>query len=128
MADFFLALGPGIYRSGSRVVQTQADGEAWVRAYDDLLEKNDALVMILDAAQRPGPEAGKPLALWLKARRDVLATKVKLALYVVTDQAERAAMEDRSVKAAKAFPYPTAFVGSFDEAERLAAEALAPAR
>ncbi|EQA99801.1 hypothetical protein L288_19135 [Sphingobium quisquiliarum P25] len=95
MADFFLGLRPGIYRSGSRVMQTQADGEAWARAYDDLLDKNDAIVMILDAAQRPGPEAGKPLALWLKARREVLAAKVKLALYVVTDAAERTAMEER---------------------------------
>ncbi|MDD3674798.1 MAG: hypothetical protein WCY92_11205 [Novosphingobium sp.] len=124
MDQFFVALKPGIYRSGSRMMETQADGEAWTRAYDDLLEKNAALVIILDAAQRPGPEAGKPLALWLKARRDVLAAKVRLALYVVTDAAERAAMEERSTRTAKAFPYPTAFVGSFADAEEIAADTL----
>jgi len=125
MADFFVALRPGIYRSGSRVIQTQADGEAWTQAYDELLDRNDALVVILDAAQRPGLEAGKPLALWFKARRDVLASKVRLAAYVVADPAERAAMEERGARAAKAFPYPTVFAGSFEEAERLAAKALA---
>lgn len=124
MADFFIPLRPGIYRSGSRVMQSATDGEAWTRAYDDLLEKNDVVVVIPDAAQRPGPEAGKPLALWLKARREVLAAKVRLAAYVVADPAERAAMEERGARTAKAFPYPTAFVGSFEEAERLAVTAL----
>lgn len=95
MSDFFVGLRPGVYRSGARIMQTEADGQAWTRAYDALLETNDALVVILDAAQRPGPEAGKPLALWLKARREVLAAKVRLAIYVVEDADERAAMEDR---------------------------------
>lgn len=124
MTDFFIPLGAGVYRSGTRVMQTEADGQAWTRAYDDLLEKNDALVVILDASQRPGVEAGKPLALWLKARRTELANKVKLALYVVADAAERAAMEERSARSAKAFPYPTAFVSSFEEAEQIALQAL----
>lgn len=130
MNQFFVALEPGIYRSGSRIMETAADGEEWTRAYDDLLEQNDALVVILDAAQRPGPEAGKPLAIWLKARRDTLAAKVRLALYVVEDAAERATMEERSTRTAKAFPYPTAFVGSFSEAEQIAADTLGldPAR
>jgi len=127
MDDFFTPLAPGIYRSGSRLMQTREDGEAWTRAYDALLEQNDALIVILDAAQRPGPEAGKPLALWLKARREALAAKVKLAIYVVEDAAERAVMEERSARSAKAWPYPTAFIGSFPEAEELATRALGEA-
>ncbi len=105
-------------------MRSERDAHAWTRAYDHLLEKNDQLVLILDATQRPGPEAGKPLALWLKARREMLATKVRLAVYVVTDPGERVEMERRSARAAKAWPYPTAFAGSFEEAERRAVEAL----
>ncbi|MFC6623891.1 MULTISPECIES: hypothetical protein [Sphingomonadaceae] len=124
MNSFFVPLGPGIYRSGTRVMETEDDGNAWTQAYDALIEKHDAVVVILDAAQRPGPEAGKPLALWLKARRETLAAKVKLAIYVVEDAAERKFMEERSNRASIAFPYPTAFVGSFADAEQLAARTL----
>lgn len=124
MANFFVSLGSGIYRSGTRVMETEADGEAWTQAYDALLEKHDVVVVILDAAQRPGPAAGKPLALWLKTRRETLAAKVKLAIYVVEDPAERKVMEERSNRASKAFPYPTAFVGSFADGEQLAARTL----
>ncbi len=124
MSAFFVSLRPGIYCSGTRAMQSEADGEAWTRAYDDLLEKNEAIVVILDAAQRPGPRAGKPLALWLKARRDVLAAKVRLAIYVVSEVAERIVMEENSARAAKSWPYPTALVGSFEEAEQRAMQAL----
>ncbi len=95
MADFFIPLHPGIYRSGS-------------------------LVMILDAAQRPSREAGKPLALWLKARRDVLARKVRLGIYVVEDPVIRADLEATAPKAAKAWPFPRAIAASFAEAEQAA--------
>lgn len=80
--------------------------------------------MIFDAAQRPGPKAGKPLALWLKARREVLAVKVGLAVYVVSEAAERRVLEESSARAAKTWPYPTAVAGSLEEAEQRALRAL----
>ena len=125
MADFFVPLAEGIYRSGSRPLKSAADGEAWTAAYDRLLARHDAVVTIVDAALRPAPQAGKPLARWLKARREELGAKVRLTIYVAEDAGERAALEERSAKAGKAFPYPTAVAASFEEAGHLARAALA---
>ena len=128
MTDFFVPLAEGIYRSGSRLLQNAADGVAWTEAYDHLLARHDAVVTIVDAAQRPAPQAGKPLAQWLKARREELGAKVRLTVYVVEDAGERAAMEERTAKAGQAFPYPIAVAASFEEAEHLARTALAAGR
>lgn len=70
---FFAEVTPGLYRSTGRVPASAADGEQWVRDYDRLLAADAPIALLLDSAQRPSAEAGRPLALWLKARRERLA-------------------------------------------------------
>ena len=119
---FFTAVAPGLYRSTERALITAADGERWARDYDALLAAGTPLALLLDSAQRPSAEAGRPLALWLKARCDVLATLVRGAVFVVPDAAERAAWQARldAASGRSPWPYRTAVAADWTAAEHLA--------
>ncbi|MBB3475317.1 hypothetical protein [Sphingomonas sp. BK345] len=124
---FFTAIAPGLHRSTGRALTTAADGEYWTHDYDALLAAGTPLALLLDGAQRPSAEAGRPLALWLKARRDVLATLVRGAVFVVPDPAERGAWQARLDAAGgrSPWPYRTAVAADWAAAERLARDWLA---
>ena len=95
------------------------DGAQWTREYDAILGEEQPFAVIVNAAQRPQPPAGKPMALWMKSRKAQLGAWVCATVYIVEDDALRADFERTSDKRQKASPYPMAFVAT--EAEALAA-------
>lgn len=119
---FFTAVAPGLYRSTDRALITAADGERWTGDDDALLAAGTKLALLLDGAHRPSAEAGRPLARWLKARRDVSATLVRGAVFVVPDADERAAWQARLDAAGGRSPWPYLIAAA---ADRAAAERLA---
>ncbi len=104
---FFREIEPGIFRADG-ALQTERDGEDWTREYDALLDLGRPFAVIANVVDRPQPPAGKPLVLWMKARKEKLAALVKLSVYIAEDAAERSALEDGLPKRAKASPYPMA--------------------
>lgn len=111
---FFTAVAAGLYRSTDRVLITAANGERWTGDDDALLAAGTKLALLLDGAHRPSAQAGRPLARWLKARRDVSATLVRGAVFVVPDAAG-----GRSP-----WPYLIAAAADWAAAERLARDWL----
>jgi hypothetical protein len=108
---FFREIEPGIFRA-DRALQTERDGEDWTREYDALLDLGQPFAVIANVVGRPRPPAGKPLVLWMKARKEKLAALVKLSVYIAGDAVERSALEDGLPKRAKASPYPMAVAAS----------------
>lgn len=110
---FFREAEPNIFVATGRLA-TEDDGRTWTIEYDALLAPGRPIAIIANARDRPQPPAGKPMALWMKARRNELARLVKLVVYVVEDAAARTALERNLPDRAKTSPYPMAV--SADEA------------
>jgi hypothetical protein len=116
---FFKSIEPGIYAGTSAPLASEDDGAQWTREYDAILGEEQPFAVIVNAAQRPQPPAGKPMALWMKSRKAQLGAWVCATVYIVEDDALRADFERSSDKRQKASPYPMTFVAT--EAEALAA-------
>lgn len=112
---FFREAEPDIFVATGQLI-TEQDGQDWVAEYDRLLARDRPLVVIAHAQDRPQPPAGKPMILWMKARKADLRRLVKQTIYVVVDAVERAEMERALPGRAKASPYPMAVAESEAEA------------
>ena len=121
---FFRQAEPGIFHAIG-ALETEQDGIDWTTEYDTLLAQGRPFAVIVDVADRPPlPPAGKPMVLWLKARKAELGRLVKLTLYVVENAAERAEMQRSLPGRAKASPYPMALAASKAEAIAMARASL----
>lgn len=120
---FFKEAEPDIFIATGQLVSEQ-DGKEWVAEYDQLLARDRPLVVIAHAEDRPQPPAGKPMILWMKARKADLGRLVKCTIYVVKDETERAEMERLLPGRAKASPYPMAVAASEAGAILMARESL----
>lgn len=116
---FFTKLEPGIYAGTDATLASEDDGTLWTREYDAILGEEQPFAVIVNAAQRPQPPAGKPMALWMKSRKAQLGAWVCATVYIVEDAALRADFLRSADKRQKATPYPMHFVAT--EAEALAA-------
>ncbi|MGN6303185.1 MAG: hypothetical protein ACTHNH_00100 [Mesorhizobium sp.] len=112
---YFREIEPDIYTAAG-ALQTEADGHGWVGEYDTLLARGQPFAVIVDARDRPQPPAGKPMVLWMKARKAELGRLVRLTAYVVEDAAERADLERALPARSKSSPYPMAVAANPAEA------------
>jgi hypothetical protein len=124
---FFREIEPDIQIAVGRL-ETEQDGRDWTAEYDQLLARGRPLAVIAHVEDRPLPPAGKPMVLWMKARKAELGRLVRVTLYIVEDAAERAEMEQNLPGRAKASPYPMAIAASEAEALAKARAALKVAR
>ncbi|ETR79023.1 hypothetical protein X566_07695 [Afipia sp. P52-10] len=113
--QFFHEIEPDIYIATGKL-ETEQDGQRWTTEYDALLARGRPLIVIVNAQDQPLPAAGRPMVLWLKARRAELARLVRVTFYVAEDEAERADMERLLPGRSKASPYPMAIAASEAEA------------
>ncbi len=113
---FFRELEPDIHL-GVGALETEQDGRDWVAEYDALLARGRAMVVIVREGDRPQPGAGKPMVLWMKARKAELGRLVAATVFIFEDEAERQAMELALPGRAKASPYP--MVLAISEADAL---------
>ncbi|MDH7796151.1 MULTISPECIES: hypothetical protein [unclassified Beijerinckia] len=120
---FFRETEPSIFIATGQLVSEQ-DGKDWVAEYDQLLARDLPLVVIAHVEDQPQPGAGKPMILWIKARKADLSRLVKRTIYVVEDDTQRAEMQRLLPGRAKASPYPMALAASEAEAIRLARESF----
>ncbi|WP_449257111.1 hypothetical protein [Bosea sp. (in: a-proteobacteria)] len=104
---FFHEAEPGILVSKG-VLTTEQDGRDWVAEYDALLQRERPFAVIVQAGDRPLPPAGKPMILWMKARKAELGRWVRVTIFIIADAAERAGMAASLPGRAKASPYPMA--------------------
>lgn len=116
---FFRKIEPGIFTGTDAPLASEDDGAQWTREYDAILGEEQPFAVIVNAAQRPLPPAGKPMALWMKSRKAQLDAWVCATVYVVEDEMQRADFLRSADKRQKTMPYPMAFVAT--EAEALAA-------
>lgn len=85
---FFREAQPDIFiATGS--LQTESDGADWTKEYDALLARGRPFFVIANVRDRPQPPAGKPMVLWMKARKAKLAELVKLTIYIAEDDGAR---------------------------------------
>lgn len=122
---FFRQIEPGIYAGTDAPLASEDDGARWTREYDAILGEEQPFAVIVNAAQRPQPPAGKPMALWMKSRKAQLGAWVCATVYVVEDEMLRADFLRSADKRQKATPYPMAFVATEAEALVTARNALA---
>jgi hypothetical protein len=122
---FFRQIEPGIYAGTDSPLASEDDGAQWTREYDAILGEEQPFAVIVNAAQRPQPPAGKPMALWMKSRKAQLGAWVCATVYIVEDEALRADFLRSADKRQKATPYPMAFVATEAEALVAARDALA---
>ncbi len=122
--EFFREAEPGIYICVARAIVSEEDGERWTREYDAILSEGRPFAVVADVHLRPQPAAGKPMALWLKAKRSVLASLVQLTVYFVEDDAVRGDLERMAIARMNSLPYPLATAASEAEAVRLARRVL----
>jgi len=108
---YFREIEPDIYAAAG-ALRTKADGRDWIGEYDTLLARGQPFAVIVDARDRPQPPAGKPMVLWMKARKAELGRLVRLTAYVVEDGAERAELERALPARSKSSPYPMAVAAS----------------
>lgn len=120
---FFRQAEPGIFIAIG-MLETEQDGIDWTREYEQLLAQDRPFAVIVDVQDQPLPPAGKPMVLWLKARKADLGRLVKVTLYIIEDAAERARMQRTLPGRAKASPYPMALAASEAEAIELARASL----
>jgi len=121
---FFRQIEPGIYAGTEAPLASEADGTQWTQEYDAILGEEQPFAVIVNAAQRPQPPAGKPMALWMKSRKAQLGAWVCATVYIVEDEALRTNFERSSDKRQQAMPYPMMFVASETEAIAAARAAL----
>lgn len=121
---FFRQIEPGIYAGTDAPLASEDDGAQWTREYDAILAEEQPFAVIVNAAQRPQPPAGKPMALWMKSRKAQLGAWVCATVYVVEDEVLRADFLRSADKRQKATPYPMAFVATEAEALVTARDAL----
>ena len=120
---FFRQAEPGIFVAIGTLA-TEQDGIDWTGEYEQLLAQDRPFAVIVYVNEPPLPPAGKPMVLWLKARKADLGRLVKVTLYIVEDAAERAQMQRTLPGRAKASPYPMALAASEAEAIGLARASL----
>ncbi len=122
---FFRRVEPGIYEGTGAPLASEDDGTLWTQEYDAILGEEQPFAVIVNAAQRPQPPAGKPMALWMKSRKAQLGAWVCATVYVVEDEVQRADFLRSADKRQQATPYPMAFVATEAEALVAARNALA---
>jgi hypothetical protein len=122
---FFRQVEAGIYEGTDAPLASEDDGAQWTREYDAILGEERPFAVIVDAAQRPQPPAGKPMSLWMKSRKAQLGAWVCATVYIVEDEALRADFLRSADKRQKATPYRMVFVASEAEALAAARNALA---
>jgi hypothetical protein len=120
---FFREIEPGIFIS-TGALRTEQDGGNWTREYDGLLARRTPFAVVADVKDRPHPQAGKPMVLWMKAHRKELALRVKLTIFVAEDMAARLDLEEHLPKRSRESPYPIAVAASEAEAIAKARESL----
>lgn len=113
--DIFIAVG---------MLETEQDGIDWTVEYDSLLAQDRPFAVIVHVSEPPLPPAGKPMVLWLKARKAELGRLVKTTLYVIEDAADRAQMQRTLPGRAEVSPYPMALAASETEAIEMARASL----
>jgi hypothetical protein len=123
---YFRELEPDIHL-GVGALRTEEDGREWVAEYDRLLERGRLMVVIVRDGDRPLPPAGKPMILWMKARKAELGRLVAATVYVMEDREEREAMERALPGRSKASPYPMMLAVSEEEALQKARAVLSGA-
>lgn len=123
MMKFFRELEPDIHL-GAGALETEQDGRDWIAEYDTLLSRERAMVVIVREGDRPQPGAGKPMVLWMKARRAELARLVAATVFIFEDEAERQAMELALPGRSKASPYPMVLATSEEDALEKARQRL----
>ncbi len=121
---FFREAEPDIHVATGALASEQ-DGQDWTVEYDRLLAIGRPFAVIANVNDRPQPPAGKPMVLWMKARRTELARLVRLTVYVAEDAAERADLTRNLPGRAKSSPYPMAVAASEHEAMSKARASLA---
>lgn len=114
---FFREAAPNVF-VGTGSLETEHDGLAWTQDYDSCLAAGRPIAIIANVHDRPLPPAGKPMVLWMKARRAELARLVRLTVYVAEDEAEHADLVRTLSATSRKSPYPLAAAGS--EAEAIA--------
>lgn len=122
---FFRQIEPGIYAGTDAPLASEGDGAQWTQEYDAILGEERPFTVIVNAAQRPQPLAGEPMALWMKSRKAQLGAWVCATVYIVEDETLRADFLRSADKRQKATPYPMAFVATEAEALVAARSALA---
>ncbi|WP_448951181.1 hypothetical protein [Labrys neptuniae] len=120
---FFREAAPNIFVGIGRL-ETEQDGRDWVEDYERCLAAGAPIAIIARVDDRPLPAAGKPMVLWLKARRAELGRLVKLTIYVAPDEAERAELVRSLPGRAKSAPYAMAVAASEAEAIAMARACL----
>ncbi|QOZ38417.1 hypothetical protein [Bradyrhizobium sp. CCBAU 53421] len=120
---FFREAEPGIFIATGRL-QTEQDGCDWTAEYTALLAADRPLAVIVNVNDQPDVAAGKPMVLWMKARKAELGRLIRVTVYVVDDEAERAELERSLPGRAKALPYPAAIAASEADALFLARASL----
>jgi hypothetical protein len=112
---FFREARPSVYIATGKLA-TELDCRIWTSEYDELLSRERPIAIIVNAADRPPPATGKPMVLWMKARKPQLAQFVRITVYIVVDEAERAHLERNLPFRAKASPFPMAAAANETEA------------
>lgn len=112
---FFREIEPDIHMASGRL-ETEQDGRDWTGEYDQLLARGRPVAVIAHSDDRPLQPAGKPMVLWMKARKTELGQLVRVMLYIVEDEAERQEMQKSLPGRAKAVPYPMALAADEGEA------------
>ncbi|WP_298380244.1 hypothetical protein [uncultured Bradyrhizobium sp.] len=120
---FFREAEPGIFIATGRL-QTEQDGCDWTAEYTELLAANRPLAVIVNVNDQPEVAAGKPMVLWMKARKAELGRLVRVTVYIADDDEERAELERTLPGRAKALPYPAAIAASEADALFLARASL----
>ncbi|WP_244486241.1 hypothetical protein [Bradyrhizobium viridifuturi] len=89
---FFREAEPGIFITTGRL-QTEQDGCDWTAEYSELLAADRPLAVIVNVNDQPEVAAGKPMVLWMKARKAELGRLIRVTVYIADDDAERAELE-----------------------------------
>lgn len=120
--SFFRRLAPGFYRSGPAALATRADGEAWGEACAAILARGERFCLLVDADRLPRTAARAVVSVWSDAYRARLRRLVRLVVFVAADEADPAALGDRTSAVADLYPCPVRIAADFAQAFAMCSE------